>query len=109
MHNATRYLLSVGDFPNPLSILTHIKYSTHCKGVEVVQKFAGKIDYVRGCMIQRSNLIKKEIFSSPKVHNSSGAHVISKSMNTGDPSPGLKHPVNVVADTPRSSTKVKAL
>jgi len=62
MHNATRYLLSVGDFPNPLSILTHIKYSTYCKEIEVAQKFAGKIDYVRGRMIRRSNLINKEMF-----------------------------------------------
>jgi hypothetical protein len=77
MHNAIRYLLSVEDFPTALSTLAHIKYSTYGKRVEVSQKFAGKNYYFRGCMIRRSDLVNKEIFSSPKVHNTSGAHVIS--------------------------------
>jgi hypothetical protein len=77
MHNAIRCLLSVGDFPTALSSVTHIKYSTYGKGVKVAQIFARKNAYVRGYMIRRSNIVDKEIFSSPKVYKSSGAHVIS--------------------------------
>jgi hypothetical protein len=59
-------MLSGGDFPTAFSTLTHIKYSTYGEGVGVTQIFARNSDYVRSCMIRRSNLVNKEIFSSPE-------------------------------------------